>query len=196
MLSAVGRVQNLILVGLPLGAFLGLIGWRLFFCGCRSGPDPAGFTTALGAPAGAVEEATAAAGTPPPVRPEAGDREAPAGLLPWPRLDLPPEPEVVVDWTEAGQYVDHVVGVEGRVVLTKDTGKVTFLNFARDWRGRFRGVIFASTYLEYPDLPARWLQGRRVRLLGRVQRYRGAPEIVVDSPAQIVLLDEDPAGGR
>jgi len=178
----VGRASNLVLVGLPLGAFLGLTAWRVLVCDCRTGPDPAALP---GPPAAKAALPLAAAG---------GGEEA--GLQPWPRLDLPPEPEVVVSWQEAGQWVDHVVGVEGVVVQTHDSGRATFLNFAEDWRGRFRGVVFASCYREFPEPPATWLRNRKLRLLGRVKRYRGAPEIVIESPVQVVFLDEDGPAGR
>ncbi len=90
---------------------------------------------------------------------------------------------------DAPAYVGQEVIVEGRIVNTYDTGKVTFLDFTRR-REDLSVVIFARDYDKFPDLPARLYRGQRVRVRGLIKRYRGALEIVVEDPAQIQILQE------
>lgn len=94
----------------------------------------------------------------------------------------------VISWREAGSYVGQEVTVEGQIVRTYDTGKVTFANFREDWKDSLSLVIFASDYAKFPQAPAQLLLHRYVRVQGRVKEYRSAPEIVIESPAQITLL--------
>ncbi|NOZ49758.1 MAG: hypothetical protein GXP37_06870 [Chloroflexi bacterium] len=100
----------------------------------------------------------------------------------------PPPPESVLSWQEAGSYVGAEVTVEGEIVRTYDTGKVTFANFTQDWQGSLSLVVFAADYDKFPRPPAQYLLHQQVRVQGRVKEYRGAPEIVIESPAQITLL--------
>ncbi len=103
-----------------------------------------------------------------PVSPEA----APASEA------IPPE--------EAGRYVGQVVTVEGRVVRTHDTGKVTFLDL--EGPGGFSVVIFARDYDNFPKPPAQLYEGKRIRVRGRVKVYKGEPEIVVSYPDAIEVV--------
>jgi len=50
----------------------------------------------------------------------------------------------VLSWQEAGDLVGQDVTIEGGVVRTYDSGKVTFLNFAENYRDTLSIVIFAS----------------------------------------------------
>ncbi|RMH02583.1 MAG: hypothetical protein D6702_08470 [Planctomycetota bacterium] len=151
---------------------------------CDRGPVPAA------PPPGGADEWTAPGGDPPLLDPRAEELAAASEpLQPWPRLDLPPEAARVVPWTEAGRHLGEVVAAEGTIVATHNSGRACFLNFAEDWRGRFHGVIFASSFGEFPDRPEDWLLGRRVRLVGKVEEYRGTPQVVIEEPRQIVLLD-------
>lgn len=101
----------------------------------------------------------------------------------------PQIPAGVIDWQEAEHYVGQEVTVEGQIVRTYDTGKVTFANFQEDWQGSLSLVIFASAYDKFPQLPEQLLLHRYVRVRGLVKEYKGAPEMVIDTPAQITLLD-------
>ncbi|RME85947.1 MAG: hypothetical protein D6775_01455, partial [Caldilineae bacterium] len=96
-------------------------------------------------------------------------------------------PATVISWQQAGDYVGRRVTVEGEVVRTHDTGKVTFLNFTHDWPGTLSIVIFASDYARFPQKPAELYLHRHIRVTGQVREYRGAPEIVVESPGQIQI---------
>lgn len=95
----------------------------------------------------------------------------------------------VISWQEADRYVDQDVVVEGRVVRAHDSGRATFLNFTRNWRGTFTVVIFAGDYDRFPAPPKDLYLNRTIRVRGRVKLYQGAPEIVVEAPEQIAVVD-------
>lgn len=100
----------------------------------------------------------------------------------------------VTRWQEAGDYIGAEITVEGEIVRTHDTGKVTFLNFTPDYQGTLSLVIFASDYADYPAAPAGYFRGKRVRATGPVKEYQGAPEIVIESSDQIEVLQSSEAG--
>lgn len=94
-----------------------------------------------------------------------------------------------ISWEEAGNYYGQKVWVRGRVVVTSNTGRVCFLNFHRNWRRYFTVVIFASSFDRFPEPPEKYYLGREIRVLGVVKEYQGKPEIVVESPEQIEILN-------
>jgi endonuclease/exonuclease/phosphatase family metal-dependent hydrolase len=63
------------------------------------------------------------------------------------------------------------------------------LNFREEWRGTFQAVIFSGAWCDFPAPPEDLFLGREILVSGLVKEYRGAPEIVVDSPAQIRFAD-------
>ncbi len=95
----------------------------------------------------------------------------------------------VISWQDAAQYVGENVVVEGRIVRTYNSGKAAFLNFTEDWRGTLSVVIFARDFPAFPGPPDDIYLHKQVRVRGRIKRYRGAPEIIVRSPAQIQVLE-------
>lgn len=117
-------------------------------------------------------------------------REAGApGLIPFRRLDRVPTPEATVSWDRAAEYLGRTVAAEGTVVRTRNIGRICFLNFDEDWEGKFCGVIFSSTFADYSAPPEELFLGKRVRLTGEVGEYRGTPQIVVEHPGQIEILE-------
>ncbi|NOX62444.1 MAG: hypothetical protein GXP42_10960 [Chloroflexi bacterium] len=94
----------------------------------------------------------------------------------------------VISWRDASEFVGQQVVVEGKIVRTYDSGKVTFLNFTEDWRGTLSIVIFASDIDKFPQSPASYYRDRFIRVRGRIKEYKGAPEIIVESPAQIEIM--------
>lgn len=113
-------------------------------------------------------------------------------LVPPRRLDQPPAAgtvPAVLPWEEAGNYVGRTVTVEGRIVATYNSGRACFLDFAEDGRGKFHCVIFASAFPAFPEAPESHYRGKRLRVTGAVKSYRGAPEMVLESPAQVQVLD-------
>jgi len=88
-----------------------------------------------------------------------------------------------VPWSEAGRYLGLSVAVEGQVLGIERRGSVYRLRFDR--AGRFFVVIPARVAGRFPL--GRY-PGRRVRVRGRVRRYRDHLEIVVEDPARIEVV--------
>ncbi|MBE0433615.1 thermonuclease family protein [candidate division WOR-3 bacterium] len=95
----------------------------------------------------------------------------------------------VITWQEADQYYNQTKVVKGRIVASNNTGKVCFLNFHEDWRRSFTAVIFASDFKKFPPHPENYYLNRVVRVRGLVKEYRGKPEIILKSPAQIEIIE-------
>ena len=96
------------------------------------------------------------------------------------------EPRVITI-AQASQYVGQTVTVEGVVAQVGHSRRsnTTFLDFgARYPNSTFVAVIFASAADRFPN-PDQW-EGRRVRVTGRVRMYQGRPEIILDTPSQLV----------
>jgi DNA/RNA endonuclease YhcR with UshA esterase domain len=102
----------------------------------------------------------------------------------------PAPAEVVVSWQDAARYYDQIVTVEGRVVATYNSGKVVFLNFHQDYRAYFKAVIFPDDWDKFPEPPEELFLDKLVRVTGLVEEYEGAPEIIVEEPAQIEIIAE------
>jgi DNA/RNA endonuclease YhcR with UshA esterase domain len=95
----------------------------------------------------------------------------------------------VVNWQDAAAYAGQTVSVEGQVVDTYNSGKVIFLNFDEDYRHTFKAVIFPDAWPLFPEPPDSLYLGHMVRVTGQVKMYRGAPEIIVETPNAIDILE-------
>jgi DNA/RNA endonuclease YhcR with UshA esterase domain len=100
----------------------------------------------------------------------------------------PPAIEVV-NWQDAATFAGRTVTVEGRVVATYNSGKVVFLNFDEDYRHTFKVVIFPDAWPLFPQPPEEMYQDHLVQVTGRVKMYEGAPEIIIESPDAIYILE-------
>ncbi len=93
---------------------------------------------------------------------------------------------------DAAAHLDQFSAIEFAVVGAKDTGKVTFLNSHEPYQGHFYVAIFPDLYGAFPPAPASVLTGRCVVIQGRVESFRGVPQIVLHDAAD--LRDLGPAG--
>lgn len=75
--------------------------------------------------------------------------------------------------------------VEGRVALveTANSGKVTRIRFGAG-KDAFEAVVFAGSAEAFGDTLA-GLEGHTVRVSGRLSRYQGRLQIVLDQPSQL-----------
>ena len=97
------------------------------------------------------------------------------------------QPPVVVSDTQAEQHLGQDVTVEGVVtaVTTSRKGN-TFINFGGVYPNQtFTGWIPAGTSLA-SDASLQALQGKKVRITGRIELYRRKPEIKIMSKDQLV----------
>jgi micrococcal nuclease len=95
----------------------------------------------------------------------------------------------VITWSDAHNYYNQYVVVEGTIVNTYNSGNVCFLNFHRDYQ-YFTAVIFASDFPGFPFIPEVFYLNKRVQIMGIIKEYNGSPEIIVKTPDQITLLDQ------
>ena len=101
-----------------------------------------------------------------------------------------PAPAIeVVNWQDAAAFAGQTVTVEGQVVDTYNSGKVVFLNFDEDYRHSFKVVIFPEAWPLFPVPPEEMYRGQLVQVSGQVKMYQGAPEIIVETPDAIRILE-------
>jgi len=104
-------------------------------------------------------------------------------------LPASPTPPAIVPWQDAAQYYGQTVTVEGTVVDTYNSGKVVFLNFDKDYRSTFKVVIFPDDWPRFSEPPEELFLDKRIRVKGVVKEYQGAPEIIVEEPEQIEVVE-------
>jgi DNA/RNA endonuclease YhcR with UshA esterase domain len=94
--------------------------------------------------------------------------------------------QVVVSDAQAEQHIGQNVTIEGVVTAVSTSRKGnTFINFGEVYPNQtFTGWIPAGTPLA-SDASLQALQGKKVRITGRIELYRGKPEIRVLSKSQI-----------
>ncbi len=101
----------------------------------------------------------------------------------------------IVSWHDAGDHVGELVTVEGDVVAARTGADGCVLEFSSDDPRAFRVVLLVPLLTDLPRQPERLYRGRRVRATGRVQRFRGRPEMVLHDPGQLEVVDVAGAGG-
>jgi DNA/RNA endonuclease YhcR with UshA esterase domain len=123
--------------------------------------------------------------------PLVGDESAQTGKPAEPTTDVTEAPVAieVVNWQDTAACAGRVVTVEGQVVDTYNSGKVVFLNFDEDYRHTFKVIIFPDAWPLFPQPPEIMYRGRLVRVTGQVEMYQGAPEIIVEIPEAIEILE-------
>jgi hypothetical protein len=94
-----------------------------------------------------------------------------------------------ISWQDAAQHYGEYCTVEGTIVAAHNSGKACFLNFHSNYNRYLTAVIFANRFGAFPPSPEQYYQGKRVRVTGEVKQYQGKPEIVLESPDQIQILD-------
>lgn len=90
--------------------------------------------------------------------------------------------------------VGQTVTVVGTVERTgKDsTSGMNFLNFGSS-RGGFTVVVFPSNVPSFPEPPEQLYRNKKVRITGKVEDHKGAPQIVLEKPEQVEIVEETTA---
>jgi endonuclease YncB( thermonuclease family) len=97
--------------------------------------------------------------------------------------------EDTIPWDLAGNYIGKYMSVEGKIVRTHNSGKACFLNFHNNWTRYFSLVIFDNVFHRFPEKPEKFYLDKVVRVTGKIKIYRGRPEIVLNRPHQIEIID-------
>ena len=95
----------------------------------------------------------------------------------------------IVPWHEAKEHVGQSIVVEGRVVGGNNTGSVCFLNFDKNWRGKFYVILFRDVLNSWPLPPEQQFMNKVVHVRGRISTHKGVPQLRVRNPAQISIVD-------
>lgn len=97
------------------------------------------------------------------------------------------KPEAVISPLQAKDHIGRVVAVKGFVADVYKTEKVAYLNFVEKFPDNpFSGVIFANKFKDFGDMNI--YEGKNVELTGRVTAYKEKPQIILDSPEQIKII--------
>ena len=101
-------------------------------------------------------------------------------------ITLVAQPSTVIPDTEAEKHIGQNVTVEGVVTAVSTSRKGnTFINFGGVYPNQtFTGWIPAGTPLA-TDASIPTLKGKKIKITGRIELYRGKPEIRVLSKSQI-----------
>ena len=106
---------------------------------------------------------------------------------PGPPPDL--KPGESVPWNEAHRYAGHTVTVEGTIVDTHRAATICFLNFDKDWQGKFYMVVFKDDFDAWPPSPDVHFLNRKVRVTGLVELHRGRPQLKIKEKSQVQFVD-------
>jgi len=98
--------------------------------------------------------------------------------------------EDTVPWDLAGNYIGKHMMVEGKIARTHNSGKACFLNFHNNWVRYFSLVIFDNVFHRFPEKPEEFYLEKFVRVRGKIKMFSGRPEIVLNSPDQIKIIDK------
>jgi DNA/RNA endonuclease YhcR with UshA esterase domain len=96
----------------------------------------------------------------------------------------------VIDWKEAASHLGKYKTVEGNIVATKCLQKICFLNFDKNYQGKFTSVIFVSDIKKFPANPDRFYLNKKVQVTGVIESYKDTPQIVLKDPGQIRIMDK------
>lgn len=90
---------------------------------------------------------------------------------------------------EASRHVGSLVTVEGEVSqVSTSNGGTTFINFGGRFPNHvFYAVIFESSAHRFPGVQG--LEGQPVAISGTIELYKGKPQIILQSPDQILLIE-------
>ena len=95
----------------------------------------------------------------------------------------------VVDASDAAHYVGSTVTVEGDVVAARSEPIGLVLELEPGGPMSVRAVLVHSLISSLPRSPERIYEGKRVRITGLLQRFKGRPELVLESAGQIEIVD-------
>lgn len=106
----------------------------------------------------------------------------------WSRLKVKEASLPVIGWEEAENYIGKEVIVRGQIVDTYNSGQALFLNFDREYWRTFRVVIFSEDLNKFGFNPEEYFDNKCIKVMGKVKEYEGKPEIIVDSPEEIMVI--------
>ncbi len=113
-----------------------------------------------------------------------------ATVQPFPSSEIPIPANGIVNWKDAPKYYNREVTLEGKIVKIYNSGKVMFLQFSDTPETDAKVVIFPSDWGKWTQRPDLLFNGKTIRVTGKVVKYQGAPEIIINDPKFIVAVDK------
>ncbi|MFQ5423273.1 MAG: endonuclease/exonuclease/phosphatase family protein [Phycisphaerae bacterium] len=106
---------------------------------------------------------------------------------------LPPEAGLpVIDWKDARKHLGETVVVQGKIISTRNIGRICFLNFDDPSIRTFTAIVRQSNYANFPKPPEEAYRDRWVRIRGMMREYRGKMQVEIVKPDQVTVLDAEP----
>ncbi len=112
-------------------------------------------------------------------------REKSLGI--WNRLNQLEEKLPIISWEEAEKHYGEEVIVKGEVVSTYQSEEITYLNFAENYWETLTIVIFNNDLNKFDYNPANLLNGKQIRAVGKIKKYDGSAEIILENPTSILI---------
>lgn len=116
------------------------------------------------------------------------------------RADEPAPAPKEVDPASAGEHVGETCAIKMRIQSARrGDSPLCFLNSEADFRDKknFTVVIFEAGLTKFKEAgiaePEKHFDGKMIRVTGKVENYRGRPQIRVEEPKQIEILKEPAA---
>ncbi|MBM7624865.1 thermonuclease family protein [Sporohalobacter salinus] len=95
----------------------------------------------------------------------------------------------IISWKKADEYIGKKVIIKGEVIDTYDSGEAIFLNFSKEYWNTFSAVIFSRDEYKFSINPTQYYLHKKVRIKGKIKKYKEAPEIIIQEPVQIKIED-------
>ena len=101
-----------------------------------------------------------------------------------------PEPTVIA-WEKASKYIGKEKVIEGKIVKTyKDPrSNNVYLNLNPDYKTYGSVVIKSEDLGKFGGTPEATLEGKKVRVKGKIVEHKGKPRIWLTDPGQIEVLE-------
>ena len=111
-------------------------------------------------------------------------------IMPPPTIRMPGEaPNQIVPWNQAKNHIGKEITIQGKVILTKDIGNLTFLNFTTDWDDAFHIAVMKDAYPAVPNEdPATAYDNKTLQVTGNIIDFNGRPQMPVYTVAQIKII--------
>jgi hypothetical protein len=100
-----------------------------------------------------------------------------------------PANAVVIDVRDAADYVGSAVTVEGDVANVKNESMGIVLELAPGGPTSLRAILVEALISSLPRSPEKVYGGKRVRVTGIIQKFKGRLEMILESPSQVEIVD-------
>ena len=95
----------------------------------------------------------------------------------------------IISYQEAASFIGERVIIEGEIVNTAATTSVNYLNFSNDYQNTLSIIIFNQNLNKFDYPPAEYILDKKIKVLGEIEIYQGSPQIVVNDPHNILIID-------